>query len=317
MKIVLLDGYTINPGDLSWDVLKKHGDVMIYDYTDAAEVLERIGDADIVLTNKTVIDKKVFSLKPHIQYVGVLATGYDNVDIEAARQHGIPVCNIPDYGSDTVAEMVFALLMALYRRVSQYSAEVKAGRWPVGKDMFRIGAPVTLHGKTMGIVGYGKIGQKAAAIAQGFGMNVLAYSRRKDRVVETDTLKYADLETLLKRSDVVSLHCPLTESTQAMMNSTTIAGMKDGAVLINTSRGGLVDETALRHALDSGKLAGAGCDVVSVEPIQPDNPLLGAKNIVITPHLAWASRDSRQRLISIAAENIAAFLAGNPVNVVN
>jgi glycerate dehydrogenase len=317
MKIVVLDGQTINPGDLSWDGLKDYGDVTVYPHTDADRVEEHIGDAEIVIINKTCLSKEIFDRTPGIQYVGVVATGYDSVDVSAARQHGVTVCNVPDYGADTVAEMVFALLLELCRHTSAYDAEVKTGHWPKGKNTCMFGEPVTLFDKTMGIIGYGKIGQKAAAIARGFGMDVLVYSRRKERVAETPKLKYADIDTLLAQADVVSLHCPLTQSTKEMINSGTIAKMKNGAILINTSRGGLIDETALRDALCSGKLAGAGCDVVSVEPIQPDNPLLGAKNIVITPHVAWASRQSRQRLIRTTVDNVASFSAGKPIHVVN
>ena len=311
MKIVVLDGYTENPGDLSWDPLQELGELTVYDRTPPEAVLERIGDAEAIYTNKTVLSRELIQAMPSVRFIGVLATGYNVVDVQAARERGIVVCNIPTYGTDAVAQYVFALLLELCHRVAHHAQAVQEGRWTACPDFCFWDYPlIELSGKTMGIVGYGRIGQRTAQIARAFGMQVLAY----DAFVQAE--ECVPLDELLERSDVVSLHCPLFPETRHIIRGETIARMKDGAILINTSRGPLVDEAALREALTSGKLYGAAVDVVSTEPVQPDNPLLGLENCLITPHIAWAPRESRQRLMDIAVENLRCFLRGAPQNVV-
>lgn len=311
MKIVVLDGYTENPGDLSWGPLQELGELTVYDRTPPEAVLERIGDAEAIYTNKTVLSRELIQAMPTVRFIGVLATGYNVVDVQAARERGIVVCNIPTYGTDAVAQYVFALLLELCHRVAHHAQAVQEGRWTACPDFCFWDYPlIELSGKTMGIVGYGRIGQRTAQIARAFGMQVLAY----DAFVQAE--ECVPLDELLERSDVVSLHCPLFPETKHIIRGETIARMKDGAILINTSRGPLVDEAALREALTSGKLYGAAVDVVSTEPVQPDNPLLGLENCLITPHIAWAPRESRQRLMDIAVENLRCFLRGAPQNVV-
>jgi len=317
MKIVVLDGYTLNPGDISWEPLAALGELTVYDRTTAEKTVERIGDASIVLTNKTRLTAEVLSAAPAVKYVGVLATGYDVVDIAEAKRRGIPVCNVPGYATNAVAEMVFALLLEICRHAGAHSDAVRSGEWTESPDFCFWKYPMSeLHGKTMGIVGMGRTGQKTAKIAQAFGMHVLAVSSSRPEP-ETEMLQYVPMDELLAQSDVISLHCPLTEETRHMVNRNSIAHMKDGVILINIARGGLVDEKALAEALKSGKVGGAACDVVSAEPIRADNPLLTAKNMIITPHIAWAARPSRERLMAQTVENVAAFLGGHPVNVVN
>lgn len=311
MKIVVLDGYAENPGDLSWGPLQELGELTVYDRTPPEAVLERIGDAEAIYTNKTVLSRELIQAMPSVRFIGVLATGYNVVDVQAARERGIVVCNIPTYGTDAVAQYVFALLLELCHRVAHHAQAVQEGRWTACPDFCFWDYPlIELSGKTMGIVGYGRIGQRTAQIARAFGMQVLAY----DAFVQA--AECVPLDELLERSDVVSLHCPLFPETKHIIRGETIARMKDGAILINTSRGPLVDEAALREALTSGKLYGAAVDVVSTEPVQPDNPLLGLENCLITPHIAWAPRESRQRLMDIAVENLRCFLRGAPQNVV-
>lgn len=311
MKIVVLDGYTENPGDLSWGPLQELGELTVYDRTPPEAVLERIGDAEAIYTNKTVLSRELIQAMPSVRFIGVLATGYNVVDVQAARERGIVVCNIPTYGTDAVAQYVFALLLELCHRVAHHAQAVQEGRWTACPDFCFWDYPlIELSGKTMGIVGYGRIGQRTAQIARAFGMQVLAY----DAFVQA--AECVPLDELLERSDVVSLHCPLFPETRHIIRGETIARMKDGAILINTSRGPLVDEAALREALTSGKLYGAAVDVVSTEPVQPDNPLLGLENCLITPHIAWAPRESRQRLMDIAVENLRCFLRGAPQNIV-
>ncbi len=311
MKIVVLDGYTENPGDLSWGPLQELGELTVYDRTPPEAVLERIGDAEAIYTNKTVLSRELIQAMPAVRFIGVLATGYNVVDVQAARERGIVVCNIPTYGTDAVAQYVFALLLELCHHVAHHAQAVQQGRWTACPDFCFWDYPlIELSGKTMGIVGYGRIGRRTAQIARAFGMQVLAY----DAFVQAE--ECVPLDELLGRSDVVSLHCPLFPETKHIIRGETIAKMKDGAILINTSRGPLVDEAALREALTSGKLYGAAVDVVSTEPVQPDNPLLGLENCLITPHIAWAPRESRQRLMDIAVENLRCFLRGAPQNVV-
>lgn len=317
MRIVILDGNAVNPGDVSWEPFEKLGDLTVHDRTPYDKIIERISDAQIVLTNKVHMTEDVFAAAPGIKWVGILATGTEIVDLNAASKRGIPVCNVADYSTAAVAEMVFALLFELCRRVGAHSDAVMQGEWTASQDFCFWKYPLSeIYGKTMGIIGLGCIGQRTAKIAQAFGMNVIAASKSRP-LRETDTLKYAELDELYRYADIISLHCPLNEQTRGMIDRRAINKMKDGVIIINTARGALIDEQALAKALQSGKVAGAGCDVVSKEPIAADNPLLGAKNIIITPHIAWASRQSRQRLINMAADNLKAFLSGRIQGAVN
>lgn len=318
MKIVILDGYTLNPGDLSWQGLEELGSVSVYDRTPEDKIVERIGDADIVYTNKTPITKGTLEACPNIKFIGVLATGYNVIDVATAKTKGIPVANIPTYGTDAVSQFTIALLLELCHHAGAHSDSVKRGEWSTNPDWCYWNHPlIELAGKTMGIIGFGRIGQGTARIAQALGMNILAYDSYKNPAFETETCKYVDLDELLANSDVISLHCPLFAETEGIINKDTIAKMKDGVMIINTSRGPLIVEADLRDALNSGKVGGAAVDVVSSEPIKDDNPLLEAKNIIITPHIAWAPKESRQRLMDIAVSNLKAFVNGSPRNVVN
>ena len=318
MKIVVLDGYTLNPGDLNWDGLRKHGELTVYDRTPEDKVANRIGDADVVFTNKTPLSRETFETCTSIKYVGVLATGYNIVDVLTAKEKGIPVCNIPTYGTAAVSQFAMALLLEMCHHVGEHARTVKAGDWANNQDWCYWNYPlVELDGKTIGIIGFGRIGQATARIAQTFGMKVLAYDEYPKHGLENETLKYVSLDGLLENSDVISLHCPLFPSTEGIINKDNIAKMKDGAMIINTSRGPLVVEQDLANALNSGKLAGAAVDVVSTEPINPNNPLLTAKNCIITPHIAWAPKESRKRLMDIAVDNFEKFMNGNPDNIVN
>ena len=312
MKIVVLDGYTENPGDLSWAGLEKLGELTVYDFTPPELVDERIAKAEAVYTNKTPLTRKTIEKASKLRFIGVLATGYNVVDIHSAKELGIPVCNIPTYGTAAVAQYVFALLLELCHRVGHHNAAVQKGRWSSSRDFCFWDYPLMeLSGKTLGLIGYGRIGQATAQIAKAFGMTILAY----------DTFVCAPesvtLEELLRQSDVISLHCPLLPSTEGILREETISQMKDGVIIINTSRGGLINETDMRSALLSGKVRAAAVDVVSVEPIKADNPLLGLDNCLITPHIAWAAKESRARLMSVAVDNLSAFVSGNPQNVVN
>jgi len=318
LKIVILDGYTENPGDLSWEGFEKLGELTVYDRTPADKIIERIGDADVVYTNKTPISRETLDACPNVKFIGVLATGYNVVDVEAAKEKGIPVSNIPTYGTDAVAQFTIALLLELCHHIGAHSDAVKNGEWTNNPDWCFWKYPlIELAGKTMGIIGFGRIGQRTAEIAQALGMKILAYDAYKNSALESETCKYAELDELLANSDVISLHCPLFPETQGIINKDTIAKMKDGVMILNTSRGPLIVEEDLRDALNSGKVAGAALDVVSKEPIEMNNPLLSAKNIIITPHIAWAPKESRQRLMDIAVDNLKAFISGNPQNVVN
>lgn len=313
--IVILDGYTLNPGDLGWEGFEAFGDVTIYDRTEQQQILSRIGSADIVITNKTPLDAQTIAMAPNLKYIGVLATGYNVVDIEAARRRGVVVTNIPTYGTDAVAQFAFAMLLEIAHHVQHHSDAVKEGRWTNHQDFCFWDYPlIELAGKTMGIIGYGRIGQAAARIARAFGMQVIAYDVSQQ---SGNSDVYVDLDTLLGSSDVISLHCPLFESTRGIINKDSIARMKDGVILLNNSRGPLVVEQDLADALNSGKVYAAGLDVVSEEPIKADNPLLSAKNCLITPHISWAPKESRQRLMDIAVENLKAFLEGKPQHVVS
>ncbi|QEN08140.1 D-2-hydroxyacid dehydrogenase [Oceanispirochaeta crateris] len=318
MKIVVLDGYTLNPGDLNWDGFKALGDFTCYDRTEPEETVKRIADAEIVITNKTELTADILAACPRIQYIGVLATGYNVVDVEAATSKNIPVCNIPTYGTTAVAQFAFALILNIYHHVQEHSDSVHNGDWTNCPDFSYWNFPLSeLAGKTMGILGYGRIGQNTGKIAQAFGMKVLAFDAYQNKELECDTMKYASLDELLENSDVISLHCPLFESTKGIINKDNISKMKDGVVIINTSRGPLIVEQDLADALNSGKVRAAGLDVVSTEPIQSDNVLLKAKNCIITPHIAWAPLESRSRLMNIAVDNVKAFLNGDIKNKVN
>lgn len=318
MKIVVLDGYTLNPGDISWDGLKALGDLTVYDRTKPEDVVSRIGDAEIVYTNKTPLTRETFAACPSLRFVGVLATGYNVVDVEAAKEKGVLVANIPSYGTAAVAQFAIALLLELCHHIGEHSDCVKRGEWSNNQDWCFWNYPlVELAGKTMGIIGFGRIGQDTGKIAQALGMKVYAYDQYQNPSLESETCKYVDLDTLFAESDVISLHCPLFPSTEGIINKENIAKMKDGVMILNNSRGPLIVEEDLRDALNSGKVAGAAVDVVSTEPIHMDNPLLEAKNILITPHISWAPRESRQRLMDIAVENLQCFIDGKPQNIVN
>lgn len=317
MKIVNLDGYALNPGDLSWDCIRRFGDLTVYDRTPDDLIVERIGDAQIVLLNKTPITAATLEACPSIKLICVLATGYNVVDCEAAKARGIPVCNVPAYGTAAVAQFAFALLLELCHAVGHHSNAVHGGRWCDSTDFCFWDTPqMELAGKTMGVIGFGRIGRAVGSIAKAFGMEVLAYNR--SRCPEGEAIAwYVDLDTLLKHADVVSLHCPLTPETQNIINADSLAKMKDGAILLNTARGPVIDERAVADALRSGKLRGAAMDVICQEPMSRDNPLLGAPNCIITPHMAWAPVESRQRILDCTVRSIQSFLDGSPVNTVN
>ncbi|MGI6778450.1 MAG: D-2-hydroxyacid dehydrogenase [Acetivibrionales bacterium] len=318
MKIVVLDGYTLNPGDLTWEGLERLGELTVYDRTPEDKIHERIGDAEIVFTNKTPLTRQTLVKTPSVRYIGVLATGYNVVDTAAAKELGIMVTNIPAYGTTAVSQYVFALLLEICHHVWLHNEEVKKGAWTNCQDFCFWNYPlIELAGKTLGIIGFGRIGRATAGIAQALGMKVLAYDEYQDKELENDMMKYAELDELLAESDVISLHCPLFESTRGIINRDTIAKMKDGVIIINTSRGPLIVEEDLAEALNSGKVYGAAVDVVSSEPVKMDNPLITARNCIITPHIAWAPKESRQRLMDIAVDNLKAFLEGKAVNVVN
>ena len=317
MNIVVLDGYTLNPGDLSWDALKQLGSCTIHDRTPPELVLERAREAEVILTNKVVLDRETILALPRLKYLGVLATGYNVVDAAAAKERGIPVANVPDYGTPSVAQHTFALLLELTQRAGHHGQTVRDGRWAASADFCYWDSPlVELHGLTFGVIGFGKIGQAVARLALAFGMKVLVHSRRRPSDLPT-SCEWMELDALLVRSDVVSLHCPLTPETQQFINAERLALMKPTVFLLNTSRGPLLDELAVAAALNANRIAGAGLDVLSIEPPSAHNPLLTAKNCLITPHIAWASRAARARLLDIAVENIRAFATGTPRHVVN
>ncbi|HHX55383.1 MAG TPA: D-2-hydroxyacid dehydrogenase [Clostridiales bacterium] len=318
-KIVVLDGYTLNPGDISWDELGELGDITVYDRTPADLVVERIGDAEIIFTNKTQITEDIMLQCPGIKYIGVLATGYNVVDVEAAKRRNIVVTNVPTYGTDAVSQFTIALLLELCHRIGAHSDSVKQGDWTKSEDFCYWNYPlIELSGKTMGIIGFGKIGQGTAKIAQALGMKILANNPNKisDEHL-SENVKQVSLDELFADSDVISLHCPLFPETEGIINKDSISKMKDGVLIINDSRGPLIVEEDLRDALISGKVAAAAVDVVSTEPIEKDNPLLDAPNIIITPHIAWAPKEARQRLMDVCVDNLKAFLNGAAINVVS
>ena len=320
MKIVVLDGYTENPGDLSWDGLGALGELTVYDRTpvdDEAEIIRRIGDAALVYTNKTPISRRVIDACPSMKFISLLATGYNVVDYRYAGEKGIPVTNVPTYGTASVSQFSIALLLEICHHIGHHDASVHAGNWEHSIDWCYWDYPlIELEGKTMGVIGFGRIGQAEGRVARALGMRVLAndlYPSDSGRAIA----EYVDLDTLLAQSDVVTLHCNLTPENTGFINRDAIAKMKDGAILINNARGQLINEQDVADALNSGKLAAAGLDVVSTEPIRGDNPLLKAKKCIITPHISWAPKESRQRIMDCAVANAKAFLEGAPINVVN
>ena len=317
MKIVVLDGYTENPGDLSWEKIEMLGELTVYDRTPEDKVAERIGDAEIVYTNKTPITRATLDACSNIKFISVLATGYNVVDYIAAREKGIPVSNVPTYGTASVAQFAIALLLEVCHHAAHHDRTVHEGRWESNPDWCFWDYPlIELAGKTMGIIGLGRIGQATARIAKALGMRVIASDKIKTEA-GAEAAEYVEMDTLFAESDVIALHCPLFPDTEGIINKHTIAKMKDGVIIINNSRGQLVVEQDLADALNSGKVYAAGLDVVSTEPIRGDNPLLAAKNCIITPHISWAPKESRQRIMDASAENLRAFINGTPINVVN
>ena len=320
MKIVVLDGYTENPGDLSWDELAKLGDLTVYDRTpvnDEAEIIRRIGDAEMVYTNKTPISRRVIDACPNMKFISMLATGYNVVDYAYAKEKGIPVTNVPTYGTASVSQFSIALLLEVCHHIGHHDASVHAGNWAKCIDWCYWDYPlIELDGKTIGIIGFGRIGQSEGRIAKALGMKVLAYDlypNDSGRAIAD----YVSLDELYAKADVISLHCNLTPENTCMINKDSIAKMKDGVILINNARGQLINEPEVAEALNSGKMGAAGLDVVYTEPIREDNPLLKAKNCIITPHISWAPKESRQRIMDCAVENAKAYIAGSPINVVN
>lgn len=314
MKITVLDGFAINPGDLDWGILEPYGTVTVYDRTDSdEESIARIADSEIILVNKTPLPATVIEACPSIRMIGMLATGYNIVDVECARKHGIPVCNVPCYSTNAVAQFAISLLLEICHHCGRHNILVHEGAWTSCQDFCLWTTPqMELAGKTLGIIGYGRIGAQTAKIAEALGMRIIAYSRSQNKDVE-----YVDLDTLLRQSDVISLHCPLFPETSGIISRENIAKMKDGAILINTARGALIDEHAVADALTSGKLRGVAVDVTTVEPIRRENPLLTAPNCIITPHMAWTPVEARRRLLNTVRDNIRCFSEGKPQNVVN
>ena len=317
MKIVVLDGHALNPGDLSWDFLRQFGEVTVYERTPDPLIVSRIGDAQIVLLNKTPITAQTLAACPSIKLICVLATGYNVVDCTAAKERGIPVCNVPDYGTAAVAQFTFALLLELCHQVGHHAQTVRDGKWCASPDFCYWDTPqMELAGKTLGIIGFGRIGRAVGKIANAFGMKVIAYNR--SQCDEGKAIgSYVNLDELLTTADIISLHCPLSAENTGMINTETIAKMKDGVILLNTARGPLVDEAAITAALVSGKVRGFACDVISAEPMQAENPLKSAPNCIVTPHMAWAPVESRKRIQACTERSIRAFLEGKPINTVN
>ncbi|MBQ4050081.1 MAG: D-2-hydroxyacid dehydrogenase [Oscillospiraceae bacterium] len=317
MKIVVLDGYTENPGDLSWEELGTLGELTVYDRTPTEEILPRIGDAEVVITNKSPITVATIDACPGMKYIAVLATGYNVVDVNAAKERGIPVSNVPAYGTASVAQFAIAMLLEICHRVAHHSKTVHEGKWTNSIDFCYWDYPlIELDGKTMGIIGFGRIGKATGKIAKALGMKVIACDSAPDEQGK-EIAEYVDLDTLLSSSDVISLHCPLFPETEGIICKETIAKMKDGVILLNNSRGPLLNEQDVADALNSGKIYAAGLDVVSIEPIREDNPLLKAENCFITPHISWAPKEARARIMETTVANVKAYLDGSPINVVN
>ena len=320
MRIVVLDGYTLNPGDISWKELENLGEVTVFDRTAYTTdvILQNIANADIIFTNKTPISKEVLEKIPNLKYIGVLATGFNVVDVEAAKNKNIVVTNIPDYSSRAVAQFTIALLLELCHNIGLHNTSVKKGDWVKSNDFSYWNTPlIELEGKTIGLIGFGKIGKATAKLAQAFGLKILVNTRTVDTSLATDNLEFVSLDNVLQNSDFISLHCPLTKETEGIINATTIAKMKKSAMLLNTSRGPLINEQDLAHALNHNLIKAAAVDVVSEEPMKGNNPLLTAKNCIITPHIAWAPKEARMRLMQIAVNNLKSFLNKQPINVVN
>lgn len=318
MKIVILDGYTINPGDLSWSGLEKYGELTVYERTPKELIVSRIGDAEIVMTSKCVLTAEVLSHCPNLNYIGILSTGINMVDLEYTASHHILVTNIPSYSTDSVAQFTFALLLEICNQVKVHDDAVHSGQWQNAKDFcFCLTPQMELAGKTFGIIGYGNIGKRVAKAAEAFGMKIFIASNHPDPAFETENIAFATLDELFAASDVISLHCPLTDSNKGFINHAAISKMKDGVILLNTSRGPLINEADLAQALKSGKVFAAGLDVLTVEPPRENNPLVGLPNCIITPHIAWITRESRTRLIDIAISNLESWLAGENSNCVN
>lgn len=318
MKLVVLDGYTLNPGDLNWEGIKKFGDLEVHDRTPESQIVERCQGAEIIFTNKTPLREAILSQLPDLKYIGVLATGYNVVDVDYAKARGIAVANVPGYGTASVVQMTFALLLELCQHVQSHSDSVRQGDWAASPDFCYWNYPlIELEGKTIGIIGFGSIGQKVADIATAFGMNIIGFSRTRSDQSHRKNFKWAELNELLKESDVVSVHCPLFPETQGIINKDSLRLMKRTAFFLNTSRGPLMVDQDLADALNEGIIAGAGIDVLSVEPPSADNPLFKAKNCLITPHIAWATKEARSRLMGIAENNLSSFLNQKPINIVN
>ena len=318
MKIVVLDGHALNPGDLSWEPMKQFGEVVVYERTPAERILQHATGADVLLTNKTPVREEVINQLPKLKFIGVLATGYNIIDVSAAGSKGVIVSNIPDYGTYSVAQLAMALLLELCHHVQRHSDTVHQGRWAASKDWCYWDYPlIELAGKTMGIIGFGSIGQKVGDMATAFGMNILGTARTPRDQSGRKNFRWVEIPELLALSDVVSIHCPLTPETKGLVNSRSLSTMKREAFLLNTSRGPIVVDEDLADALNQGVIAGAGIDVLSVEPPQNDSPLFKAKNCIITPHIAWATREARARLMAMAVNNLKAFVKGSPINVVH
>jgi glycerate dehydrogenase len=318
MKIVVLDGYTLNPGDLSWDGLEKLGELMVYDRTPADQVVERAKDAEIIFTNKTPLGEDILNNLPRLKFIGVLATGYNVVNTDIAKKNGVIVSNVPGYGTASVVQLTFALLLELTQHVQRHSDSVMEGKWAKSVDWCFWDYPlVELSGKTIGIIGFGSIGEKVGDIATAFGMNIIGSKRNRTDQSHRKNFRWAEIPELLEQSDVVSIHTPLVPETKGLINKDNLARMKRSAFLLNTSRGPIVVDQDLANALNNDVIAGAGIDVLSAEPPSADNPLFSAKNCLITPHIAWATKEARARLMDITVNNLTAFINGNPVNVVN
>ncbi|NOV00154.1 D-2-hydroxyacid dehydrogenase [Paenibacillus planticolens] len=317
MRIVVLDGYTLNPGDLDWDGLHALGEVVIYDRTAEDQIVDRAADADIVLTNKTPLSAATLERLPKLRYIGVLATGYNIIDLQAAKERGILVTNVPAYSTQSVAQLVFALLLEFCHRVQQHSDSVVNGEWSSSVDFsYTVSPLMELSGKTIGLIGLGQIGKQTALIAQAMGMKVLATGSGRRTPEPVEGLTWVELDELLRHSDVISLHCPLTPETKELIQAERIALMKPTAILLNTARGGLLNEADVAQALNEGRLGGAGLDVLTLEPPAPDNPLLHARNVLITPHIAWATKEARARLMATAVGNVRAYIDGQPQNLI-
>ncbi|TDO83365.1 glycerate dehydrogenase [Halanaerobium saccharolyticum] len=323
MKIVVLDGYALNPGDLSWEGIRELGEVEIYERTPEAKILERAQGAEVLLTNKTPLDRETIESLTELEYIGVLATGYNVIDTEAAAENEVVVTNVPTYGTNAVAQFVMALLLETAHHVGEHNRAVKNGDWTEAADFCFWNYPlIELQGKILGLIGFGSIGQQTAELALAFGMEVIVYDRSPEKKIEnpetkTENVEFVDLLDLYRRSEVISLHCPLTERTEGMINKATIAQMQEGVIIINTARGGLIVEPDLAAALEAGKVKTAAVDVLSTEPPAASNPLLNSDKTIVTPHIAWASREARQRLMETVVDNLKGYLAGSAVNQVN